>query len=699
MLTATGLGMLAVVAATALSGWALWRWWLSARGAAPSALWALLLLRATLLAALLLAVANPAVRRSARVARQSEVLILLDASASMALPGTGTTTRWQEAQTALQHIRTPQSGAAARVSTRVFSAGMLADQTSAAPVGDTTDLALALQQLSAVRSPASIVVVSDGAQTQGDAARAANRLRQRGVTVHAVGVGPTDPPPDGAILSVQAPLRVPERTAFTISVNVSVPATSSRRELLVSRADEVVRRVPVAPDEPPTSVKASLPGLPAGTHLFTVSLPAVPGEATATNNQRSFFVEVVRDQLKLSVVAGSPSQEFANLRRVLADLPRTNLRSWASLSAGRYLVQTAGTSRPGTLSWSTVLSGCHVLVLADVEQRDTDAAAIRRFVREGGALALLGGRRGLSSGDWRDLAAVSGGPYQDVPTGTGTPDAATRLGGELLQAIGRSAWQAAPHLAGTNAISAVNPDAEVVLRTRDGKPLLATRPYGLGRCLALATDGTYRWVLSPDADEDSRRLHRLFWTQLVAWLAQPRDDSQVVLMLDPPVVASGQPARALVQVSRGHDPVAGAQVTIRASGAGAGVSLQATPTTVPGRYQASLSQLAPGKHEVVAEAQAGQLLGTARGTLVVEPGGAEVSELTVQEGALKRIAAAGGGQYVGLDGLQQLLESALAGTETRELTRVTWPFRSLWAFLVVLTLCAADWLLRRRHGL
>lgn len=689
----------AVVATTLLVGWALRRWWLSAREASLPIRLAIVLLRVGIYGGLLLAVANPAVVRPYGVQQPHQIVVLLDASASMALPGSGAAARWAEAQGALQAAAQSSGGGLTRFEKALFADGSVGAPAADGPTGEMTNLDLALRQIAATRVPSTLVVISDGAFTHGDAPGVAAQLHRQGFTVHAVGVGRLDPPPDAAILAVEAPQRVPEHTSFSISVLANTPDAASNRDVSISRADRVVRKVPVPRGRQPQRVRVAVPGLPAGTHLFTVDLPSVPGEATSTNNRRSFFVEAFRDRNRIRLVASAPGLEFANLRRALLDLPQTELHSWVRVGRDRYLAQTATTTRPAAISWPAVLRGCHVLMLLDVPQAQADAAVVRRFVREGGALALLGGRQAAQGSDWSDLAPLVTGPYEDVPVGVGAPDGTTGLGAALLGAIGTAAWRGAPHLTGANRVVRVQQDAQIVLRTRQARPLMATRPYGLGRCLSLATDGTHRWVLSPEADEGSRFLHRRFWSQVVVWLAAPRDETDVALMLDPPVVASGQPARALVQVSHGLSPVASAQVLVKLQSPQGPVTLVATPTSTPGRYQVSLSELPAGKHEVVAEARAAKASGTARATLVVEPGGAEFADLTLQKGALQRLAAAGGGQYAALDQLPRLLSSPRTPPQTQTETRLTTPFRSLWAFLALLTMCALDWFLRRRHGL
>ena len=43
-----------------------------------------------------------------------------------------------------------------------------------------------------------------------------------------------------------------------------------------------------------------------GTFVLTVSTPVLPGEAVAENNSRSFVLRVIRDRVRVLLVAGRP---------------------------------------------------------------------------------------------------------------------------------------------------------------------------------------------------------------------------------------------------------------------------------------------------------------------------------------------------------------------------------------------------------
>jgi hypothetical protein len=290
---------------------------------------------------------------------------------------------------------------------------------------------------------------------------------------------------------------------------------------------------------------------------------------------------------------------------------------------------------------------------------------------------------------------VAGADYADTPTAVSAPVVTDPLGKALAAGTGASYWAGAPFLGGVNRVGASGAGT-VALRSRQGLPLLITGTSGLGRTLVFASDGTYRWVLSPQADEQSQRLHEVFWQTLVSWLAQPREDRQVLLMLDPPVSPLGQSVRALVQVSRGLEPVNEARVTLKLQRERFSQTLQARGTTVPGRYQAAIGELGAGTYTVTAEAAG---LGKDERKLVVEPGGAEMARLTLQEGALREVARAGGGAYAPAAQLGDLLQGISREGTSRSARIASHPWRSWPVLVVVLMLLTAEWVLRRRWGM
>lgn len=646
----------------------------------------------------LLAILNPAWVRMMSQRHKPRLLVLQDVSASMDLSGASGSARSAEVRAQLAAAGTQRALSRFQPTIVPFAAGLDTTQRQQ------TDIAQALRQSVARYSPQAVVITTDGAETHGEARAAAAEAHLSGATVSTVGVGALTPPMDIGPVTVAAPRIVKENQPFGVNISLLASVYSGPESLEISRDGQVIARPQVTISGQTAHLRYQAPGLAAGYHLLAVRALPRPGEATLTNNEKTVLVEARRDQTRFLIVAGGPSPEYANLKRALTGLPKMEFDWHVRVAHGTWVHDVGETPQREALDLRKLLDKRHVLVLVNVEAAALDTAAVRDFVLQGGAVALLGGPRAFGSGDYGGTALVAvspvhstGADHSAVPLPLSAPDATTPLGRDLASAVSPAQWLSMPFVAGSNRISPSGASA-VVLRSGNGLPLVVTGSAGLGRTLAVATDGTFRWVLSPQADDRSRRLHEVFWQTLASWLAQPRDDKRVLLMLDPPVAPYGQPVRALVQVSQGLQPVTDAQVTVKVQRPGQSETLTCRPTAVPGRYQAGIGNLDPGTHTVNAEAVRGGTLGKDERKLVVEPGGVELSRMTLQAGALRVIAAAGGGQYAPLAQLDELLQALPAAAQSREGPVERHPWRSWWVFVGVLALCSVEWVLRRRWG-
>ncbi|HEX3630001.1 MAG TPA: VWA domain-containing protein, partial [Candidatus Dormibacteraeota bacterium] len=173
--------------------------------------------------------------------------------------------------------------------------------------------------------------------------------------------------------------------------------------------------------------------------------------------------------------------------------------------------------------------------------------------------------------------------------------------------------------------------ADVVLKSAQGDPLLATWQYGLGRVMAWTSDAQGRWSAGllqwPQANT--------FFGDIVhASLPQPGDPALTV-----ETSVQGDHTHLLVTAP----PTAGAQVTVNAVTPDlAGASLTMSPTG-PGRFEGDLPTDQVGSYLLhVSESAGGVVRHTTTAGLVV-PYSPEYRDLGTDTGALRAIAQAGGG--------------------------------------------------------
>ena len=381
---------------------ALWRW--RGRRVVPGAL----ALRLALVALLVLAVADPLLGQ--RPPAPGPLVIVADQSDSLSDTG-------KEAlrQRALELAK--QAGASARV--LFFGANVIApvaaDPTGAAPApdGSATDIAGAMREARALLGSGGgrIVLLSDGAQTTGDALAEARLAAAAGVKVD---VEPTRTVavPELRLAALDAPrtLRVGEEYTAQVLVN-STQATSARLSLWANEALVGEQDVTLAAGDNPFSfpLTAASPG--------TVRLRAeVSGSPdTFARNNEAAATSLVAPPARVLLVEGQ------------ADAAGT-LRQ--ALSRAGVEVRVIGASQlPTRLSDLEAFEG---MVLVDVSATNLtleQMATVREFVRsDGRGLVAIGGRNSFTLGTYKGTPLEQVLPVSaDAPPRPERPDVALLL--------------------------------------------------------------------------------------------------------------------------------------------------------------------------------------------------------------------------------------------------------------------------------
>jgi uncharacterized membrane protein len=340
---------------------------------------------------------------------------------------------------------------------------------------------------------------------------------------------------------------------------------------------------------------------------------------------------------------------------------------------------------------------------------------IRDFVsRRGGTLLMLGGRRGLADGGWGatsvaevlparmpelDGPSFVREPAKAVLADLGRTSAITRLAPD--DEANAASWAELPELADFQHIGELKPGAQVLLGAElagGREPLLVSQRFGNGNAYILATGGTWRWQMQLP-HEDQR--HETFWRQFLQ-AAATTAPQPVTLTSDR--VFYGDESTVMLRAEvrdKSYQPAADAVVTLEVSDG------MGPPTTVPmtpvagerGLYEAAFETTHTGVFRFEAIAKTGEEeLGRAQFAVRREDGVIEHYRVQQNRPLLERLAAATGGTYFAVNDVSKLPEAVSfseAGSVERQVLE-------LWniplAFLLLLLLKSAEWLVRLYWG-
>ncbi|MBE3070130.1 MAG: VWA domain-containing protein, partial [Planctomycetes bacterium] len=362
----------------------------------------LLVLRLVVAAAVLALLLRPVVRWQSTRPVPGEVAVVIDASRSMGIrdagDGADAVTRAEAVHRAFAGGGNPYADLAARAVVRPYAFGSSlrpADRFSAEPVDPRTDPAEALDLLaraaaretpgSALPRLAAVILVSDGRENrrQGEAAPAARRLAERGVTVHALGVGSpqaTDRVRDVAVHDLRAPERVfagnrPEVRGAVATLGLKGRAIEA---VLTVDGKEADRRR-LTPDANRTTQELVFTPVLEKPGLARVALAVEPvdGELILTNNRAATGVRVEQGGIRVLYLDGRLHPENKYVARVLGGAKEL-------LVDRRILV---GGGAPGPAD----LDAFNVVILGDLAASALPAATVARLAERVrvGRLGLL----------------------------------------------------------------------------------------------------------------------------------------------------------------------------------------------------------------------------------------------------------------------------------------------------------------------
>ncbi|MCA9539059.1 MAG: VWA domain-containing protein, partial [Myxococcales bacterium] len=598
---------LVLVALVALGVFALA--WQNTRPLAPRRRRLLLALRGGTLLALAVLFIQPGVRLEHVTRVRNHLVVLVDASRSMGLPGATTPTRLE----AVRALFERQAAVLDRwredhqVDLFAFAdhARPVPDLNAVHAEGDATRILSALDDVAARFSPedlAAVVVVSDGAdngalgEVTADAppppavATAAARL---GVPLHAVFTGPEKPPKDVAITDVAYDDFAFVRNAVSVEAEITVTGYQDLILPVTLRRDDVVlgtRMLQTRSGETVHHFEFEFVPDKTGKAVFTLEVEPGPGERITANNRRQFVIRIIRDKIRVLQVVGRPSWDERFLRKLLKKNPNVDLISFFILRTGASI----SVARRDELSlipfptqelFEEQLGSFDLIIFQNFTYRGYHMRQylplIRDYVENGGGFVMIGGDLSYASGGYADTpiaeflpvglpqdreGLIDTGRFRPTLTEAGRHHPITLL--NVVPEENEKAWGGLPELSGINRTTGLRDGAAALLVHPSAQaggapaPVVAAWPFGEGRVLAVTTDSTWNWdFLAAGEGGDNRHYYR-FWGNAIRWLIRDPALKPVRVEADRDRYPLGAAATLITRVV-GRDYAPAADVEVR----------------------------------------------------------------------------------------------------------------------------------------
>jgi hypothetical protein len=650
------------------------------------------------------------------------VALLVDTSVSMSI-SEGPRSRLAQAQGFLGSSALEEISSQNRLQTYCFAEDLTSwGEDSLRAEGLATDMARALEGVKAELSEenlSAVVILTDGANNLGR--NPAHLAGLFGLPIYPVGVGSADPRRDISLKEVQVNevVYVDSRVPVEVTIQsqglegVTVPLVlSDGRESLDSK------QVTLGGEGREQKVQLEFIPREVGIKRLGLSIPLQDGELAAENNQRDLSVKVLQSKIRVLLVWGSPSWDFAFLRRSLERDPNVQLTPLAMKKGTGYFLSAFPQSESQLLKHDVVILGDLSVERLGALQQEW----LYRFVAEGGRGMLLLGGPGFRFGPGSPLLDllpwnITAGRVKVVEdrfsaqlTPAGRVHPVMALTEDVLDV--EDIWQDLPPFLGLNQFGPIKPGAAVLavhslLQAEDRRvPIVAVQPVGMGKVIMVAAYPLWRWDFMLQGLGKNGRVYDRFWSNIIRWLTTREEGQLVRVVPESNVFRSGQGIAFRARLfDESYRPMDRAQVKVTVTKKGTPGQVEAQGDLFEsgrrdGRYQGELGVLSPGEYVYRAEVLlGGQQVGEAEGEFLVEEYSLEFDRVELNEPLLRAMAEVSGGSYFTLDDVQELpdrlrFESRQA-SHKREIELWNHP-----GMLVVLVLIlAAEWTIRKRNRL
>ena len=286
-------------------------------------------------------------------------------------------------------------------------------------------------------------------------------------------------------------------------------------------------------DEQTRPVAFAVPHDKPGTVQYEIRIndPAADKEARS----HPFLIEVMEPGNRVLYVQNALGFDFKYLRKAIVGDRNLKLSTFVRWTDGRLaMLDSNGSQAEGAADFSPkALANCAVVILGDLAPgalSPENTTALRNFVDHGGGLVLLGGPNLFAMGD-----LASGPLAAAIPVGLPAPYREGRFPVRITETglhhpvFGPLFAQVKdfPSLLTCNAAGSTAPTAEVLMQADMGgtlQPLIVGMRFGQGRVVAILTDTLWRWRLAASGWSSDRSPYDTFWVQLMDWLIPKEQD-------------------------------------------------------------------------------------------------------------------------------------------------------------------------------
>ena len=366
---------------------------------------------------------------------------------------------------------------------------------------------------------------------------------------------------DESVVSVQTGEFAFQRTEMGITAIVQGKHNSALRAQLLQNNKVVDEKTVQLDAEGKGKVEFSVRPLDVGRFAWSVSIPVSPLDVVPSNNYFPVVIKVVRNEVRVLQVSGSPSYDQKFLRLFLKEDPSVDLisffilRTHADFDSNWDSDELSLIAFPYEKLFTEELETFDLVIFQNFDykpyftyQSEELLQNIVNYVENGGAFVMTGGDRSFDLGDYSNT------PIEKIlPVELGTVDRSSET--QFLPRLSKAGqshpitklsvspeentriWSNLPKMDGCNLVMKLQSTSAVLLehptlKDASNKPLpiLSVREVGKGRVMALGIDSSWRWSYSQAVEGGGNQAYLRLWKNAIRWLIADPEDASIIIV-------------------------------------------------------------------------------------------------------------------------------------------------------------------------
>ncbi len=584
--------------------------------------------------------------------------------------------------------------------------------------GTVTNIASAFSALKKASLPElkAVVLLSDGNYNEGE--NPLYEAEKFGVPIFSVGIGDSLEQKDIVVEKLLTNSVAYVQSTVPVDATVKVSGFQNRKldVALLEDGKQIAQNFITLPASMPSGageypVHFSFTPASDGIKKYTVSVSALEGEVTKKNNTRSVLVKILKNKMRVAVIAGAPSADVSAVMQALhAD---------QNIEATLAVQQTTGLFNGHELAQNTSVAAAECLVLVGFPTDDTTPAALETVAHSVSVKATPLFFIASRTLNFQKLKALS--TLLPFTTVSDTMDEQIIFSNVLRdqqnhvlsQGNGHDPfdWTKLPPIFSSLSTFKAKPEA-LVLSTMKiqnvaiDNPLLIARSVMHTKSFAVLGYGLARWKLLASANSETENFFDAWISNAVRWLVTRDDNKQLRVEPSKDFFSQGESVDFVGEVyNANYEPVENADVKLDV----ALISSQQRYETIlnpreQGRYEGAVGALPECDYTFTATATSGASeLGKTSGRFSVGEQSLEFADTKMNKTLLEQLSAASGGTYVDGRDVAGLIQKITALPSMKAEERTTTSEFELWnlpgILSVIVALFGVEWFVRKRSGM